>query len=238
MIVKGNLKAQTEFDVTIEDPAAFFAGLLKERLVQAGIEVRGNSMQQYVKKETGIQILHTFETPLSDVLDRCNKDSLSFAAESLVKTISAESVKGEKGQINGEWPHGLKLVGRYLESLGADSNLFRLDDGSGLSRNNRLTAQIIVSVLRDVYKSSDWKMFESSLSVGGEDGTTVKYFQNPRYKGNILGKTGYIAGVRAFSGVCKTPSGDILFSILTENGSSLTRNAINDITEAIFDGKF
>ena len=235
LIVKGSLNARAEFDVAIEKPAAFFAWLLKERLTQTGIEVRGNLVQQYVKKEPGIRILHTFETPLSDVLNRCNKDSLGLAAEALVKTISAEHTEGK---INGEWPHGLKLISRYLQSLGADPNEFQLDDGSGLSRDNRLTAQIIVSVLQDVYKSAGWKMFESSLAVGGEDGTAAKYFQNPRYKGNILGKTGYIAGVRSFSGVCKTPSGDILFSILTENGSSLTRRAINEITEAIFDGRF
>ncbi|MBM4103070.1 MAG: D-alanyl-D-alanine carboxypeptidase/D-alanyl-D-alanine-endopeptidase [Planctomycetes bacterium] len=235
MIVKGNLNKQTEFDVTIEKPSAFFAWLLKERLTQAGIEVRGNLLQQYVKKEPGIRTLHTFETPLSDVLGRCNKDSLGLAAESLVKTISAENTEG---RINGEWPHGLKRVGRYLQSLGADPNLFNLDDGSGLSRNNRLTPRIIVSVLRDVYGSPNWKMFEASLSVGGEDGTTVKYFHDPPYKGNILGKTGYISGVRAFSGICKTPEGDILFSILTEKGGSSVRKAINDITEAIFDCRF
>jgi D-alanyl-D-alanine carboxypeptidase/D-alanyl-D-alanine-endopeptidase (penicillin-binding protein 4) len=235
LIVKGKLNTQTEFDLAIENPAAFFAWLVREYLTRSGIEVKGNLLQQYVKKETGLKILHTFETPLSDVLDRCNKDSLGFAAESLVKTISAENTEG---RINGEWPHGLSLIGRYLQSLGADPNVFSFDDGSGLSRNNRLTTQMIVSVLRDIHQTPDWKMFEASLSVGGEDGTTAKYFQDPRYKGNILGKTGYISGVRAFSGVCKTPHGDILFSILTENGGSEIRTVINQITEAIFDGRF
>jgi D-alanyl-D-alanine carboxypeptidase/D-alanyl-D-alanine-endopeptidase (penicillin-binding protein 4) len=235
LIVKGKLNTQTEFNLAIENPAAFFAWLVREHLARAGIEVKGNLLQQYVKKETDLKILHTFETPLSDVLDRCNKDSLGMAAESLVKTISAQNTEG---RINGEWPHGLSLIERYLQSLGADPNVFCFDDGSGLSRNNRLTTQIIVSVLRDIYQTPDWKMFEASLSVGGEDGTTAKYFQDPRYKGNILGKTGYISGVRAFSGVCKTPRGDILFSILTESGGSQTRAVINQITEAIFDGRF
>jgi D-alanyl-D-alanine carboxypeptidase/D-alanyl-D-alanine-endopeptidase (penicillin-binding protein 4) len=235
LIVKGKLKTQTEFDLAIEKPAAFFAWLVRENLSRAGIEVKGNLLQQYVKNQPDIKILHTFETPLSDVLDRCNKDSLGLAAESLVKTISAENTEG---RINGEWPHGLNMIERYLQSLGDDPNVFCFDDGSGLSRNNRLTTQIIVSVLRDIYQTPDWKMFEASMSVGGEDGTAAKYFQNPRYKGNILGKTGYISGVRAFSGVCKTPHGDILFSILTENGGSQIRTVINQITEAIFDGRY
>jgi serine-type D-Ala-D-Ala carboxypeptidase/endopeptidase (penicillin-binding protein 4) len=235
LYVRGRLNTQTEFDLAIEKPAAFFAWLIREQLNRAGIEVKGSLLEQYVKKEPDIKILHTFETPLSDVLTRCNKDSLGLAAESLVKTISAEQTEG---RINGEWSHGLNLIGRYLETLGADPNVFHFDDGSGLSRNNRLTTQIIVSVLRDIYQTPNWKMFEASLSIGGEDGTAAKYFQNPKYKGNILGKTGYISGVRAFSGVCKTPGGDILFSILTENGGSQIRTVINQITEAVFDGRY
>ncbi|MBN2513530.1 MAG: D-alanyl-D-alanine carboxypeptidase/D-alanyl-D-alanine-endopeptidase [Sedimentisphaerales bacterium] len=235
LIVKGNLRGATSFDVAIEKPVAFFAWHLKECLASEGIDVQGGLLGQYVKHNPSLQILHTFETRLADVLYRCNKDSLGLAAESLIKTISAEQTKG---RINGEWPHGLTLAGNYLCSLGADPNDFVLDDGSGLSRNNRLTARIIVSVLKDLYISSDWAMFESSLSVGGEDGTTSKYFQEPQYQGRILGKTGYISGVRAFSGICKTPSGDILFSILTEGGNGLTRNWINEITKSIYDRKF
>lgn len=235
LIVKGNLNKSVGFDIAIEKPSAFFAWHLKERLIQQGVSVRGELLGQYIKNDPNFRIIHTFETPLTDVLDRCNKDSLGLAAESLVKTISAEKTFG---RINGEWPHGLSLTAEYLCSLGADSNDFKLDDGSGLSRNNRLTTRVIVSVLKDMYAAASWPRFEQSLSVGGQDGTTTRYFQNPRYRGNILGKTGYIAGVRAFSGVCKTPSGDILFSILTENGNGLTREAINDITELIFDRQF
>ncbi|MEN6306927.1 MAG: D-alanyl-D-alanine carboxypeptidase/D-alanyl-D-alanine-endopeptidase [Anaerohalosphaeraceae bacterium] len=235
LIVKGNLGAPTSFDIAIEKPSAFFAWHLKECIASQGIEVKGRLVGQYIKNDPGLQVLHTFETPLADVLYRSNKDSLGLAAESLIKTISAEQTEG---RINGEWPHGLTLVGNYLCSLGADPNDFVLDDGSGLSRNNRMTTRIIVSVLKDLYTSPNWAMFESSLSVGGEDGTTSKYFQEPQYRGRILGKTGYISGVRAFSGICKTPSGDILFSILTEAGNGLTRNWINEITKSIFDRKF
>lgn len=235
LIVKGKLNTPVGFDVAIEKPAAFFAWHLKERLIQRGITVQGDLLGKYVKNDPNVRVIHTFQTPLTDVLDRSNKDSLGLAAESLIKTISAEQTVG---RINGEWPHGLSLVSDYLCSLGADPNTFKLDDGSGLSRNNRLTAEIIVSVLKDMYSGTNWARFEQSLSVGGEDGTTTRYFQNPRYRGKILGKTGYISGVRAFSGICKTPSGDILFSILTEKGNGLTREAINDITELIFDRKF
>ncbi len=72
-----------------------------------------------------------------------------------------------------------------------------------------------------------------SLVAGGVSGTIGKYFKEAPYKGNIIGKTGYISGIRTFSGLCKTPKGDYIFSILTSGGSPATRTAINDIAKAI-----
>lgn len=233
LLVKGRLNKQAGFDVAIENPAGLFASVLCDSLRNAGVTVRGQLLQKYVKADPSLKPLTVIETPLRDVLKRCNTDSLGLAAECLVKTVSAEHTEGK---INGEWAHGLKLAADYLRSLQIADGQFVLDDGSGLSRNNRLTCEAIVAVLSDMHKSPHAQMFFDSLAVGGVDGTAAKFFGQAPYKGNILGKTGYIAGVRSFSGLCRTPRGDILFSILTEGGNSTTRTCINDITREIFDG--
>ncbi len=124
---------------------------------------------------------------------------------------------------------------RYLRTLGAADSQFVLDDGSGLSRKNKLTANVITKVLLAQYNGRNRKFFMGSLAAGGVSGTIVKYFKEPAYKGNIIGKTGYISGVRSFSGLCKTAKGDYIFSILTSGGSPTTRTAINDIEKAIID---
>jgi len=235
LFVRGNLKQQAGFDVAIERPAGLFANLLARRLKEAGIAIGGHVVQKYVSNDPGLNPLKTFSTPLWDALDRCNKDSLGLAAECLIKTISAENTQG---RINGEWSHGLTLVGRYLNSLGIDDAQFHLDDGSGLSRNNRLSCKVLTAVLCQVYQKPYADRFMATLAGAGVDGTIGKYFHEAPYRGNILGKTGYIDGVRTFSGVCRTPRGDIIFSILTEGGNSITRQCINDITKAIFDGTF
>lgn len=235
LLIKGKLNQSAGFDVAIEKPHFLFVSILADRLKAAEIPIRGQLVQKYVKNDNAIQPLKTFETPIEDVLLRCNKNSLGLAAESLVKTISAENTQG---QINGEWPHGITLTGRYLKSLGISDEQFVIDDGSGLSRKNRLSPTVLVAVLKDVYAGDNRKIFFQSLATGGVDGTISKYFRQSPYKGNILGKTGYIANVRSFSGICKTPQGDILFSILTEGGNGNTRRCINDITKAFYDRKF
>ena len=233
--IRGNINQAAGFDVAIERPAGLFANLLSRQLRAAGIAINGRIIQKYVQGEPELTCLHVFSTPIWDALDRCNKDSLGLAAESLIKTISAENTQG---RINGEWPHGLKLIARYLNTLGVDDAQFTLDDGSGLSRNNRLSCKVLVGVLRDITQKPYADRYITTLAEAGNDGTIQRFFQQTPYRGNIYGTTGYIANVRTFSGVCRTPRGDIIFSILTQGGNPATRDAINDITKAIFDGTF
>jgi D-alanyl-D-alanine carboxypeptidase/D-alanyl-D-alanine-endopeptidase (penicillin-binding protein 4) len=234
LLVRGNLNQKAGFDVAIENPAGLFASVFNDKLKACEISVKGQLLQKHVKQDSGIRYLVIFKTPIADVLKRCNTDSLGLAAESLVKTISAENTQG---RINGEWEHGLKLISRYLDSLKVSKEQYTLDDGSGLSRNNRLTTTSLVAVLRDMYGSENAGVFTSSLAIGGQSGTIKKYFHQAPYKENIIGKTGYISGVRSFSGICKSPKGDIIFSILTEKGNGNTRRCINEIAQAIYDGK-
>jgi D-alanyl-D-alanine carboxypeptidase/D-alanyl-D-alanine-endopeptidase (penicillin-binding protein 4) len=104
-----------------------------------------------------------------------------------------------------------------------------------LSRQNELSANAVTRVLRDVYKSRNWKLYRDSLAVGGLDGTIRRYFKEEKYKGKVLGKTGFISGVKTFSGMCSTTGGDYIFSILANNANGQTRKTINDIAKAIID---
>ncbi|MCF7956279.1 MAG: D-alanyl-D-alanine carboxypeptidase/D-alanyl-D-alanine-endopeptidase [Phycisphaerae bacterium] len=231
LILKGKCRIAEGVEVAIENPAMFFGTVLSERLNAGGIKVTGSVKEKYVKNDPGIEILKVYSTPLTDVLARCNKDSFNLAAESLVKTLSAEHTSGK---INGEWKHGFVLTGRYLNRLGIKDDQYCFDDGCGLSRKNRLTADAIARVLTRMYHSDNSRLYIDSLAVGGVEGTAAKYFNEPKYKGKVFAKTGYISGVRAFSGYVKTDDGDYIFSILTEGGGSYVRTAINDIVKAIF----
>ncbi|MBN1456788.1 MAG: D-alanyl-D-alanine carboxypeptidase/D-alanyl-D-alanine-endopeptidase [Sedimentisphaerales bacterium] len=230
--VYGKCHKSAGFDVAIERPAAMFGFILAERLRLADIEVRGELLERYVKKDTKIKIIKTFTTKMPDVLSRCNKDSMALSAESLLKTLSAENTTGE---INGEWSHGLTLVSRFLKGSGVDNDQFVLSDARGLSRKNMLSPNAITMVLFNMYSSDSRGVFFDSFAVGGVDGTLKKYFYQKKHKGNVIGKTGYINNVKSLSGMCKTPKGDYLFSILTNGANGKTRTAINDIAKAIID---
>jgi D-alanyl-D-alanine carboxypeptidase/D-alanyl-D-alanine-endopeptidase (penicillin-binding protein 4) len=218
--------------VAIDRPPAFLGFLLAEELKRTGIAVRGRLLEKEVSLTEQFKTLAVYRSSIWDVFERCNKDSLGLAAEALLKTVAASRQPSGKG---GSWPVGQQLISKYLLSLGIPSDQFLIDDGSGLSEKNMLSANTISTVLLDLYKSPNWQNYKQTLAVGGMDGTAGKWFDEPKYKGKVFGKTGYIEGVKSFSGVCSTNAGDRIFSIITNNANGNTRQAINDIVKAIID---
>ncbi len=233
IVIYGRCKDRVgQFDVAIERPAAFFGFLLCENLAKAGIKTNGQLIEKTLDDHCNFRLITQYSTPLADCLLRSNKRSLGLAAEAMLKTIAANNNPDGK---NGSWDRGRELISEFLMGLGIDKSQFYIDDGSGLSRQNELSANAITKVLLHIYNSDNWKLYKESLAIGGVDGTIAKYFKEKKYKGKISGKTGYINGVRAFSGLCITEQGDYIFSIIVNNTNGQTRGVINDITKAIFD---
>ena len=233
IVIYGRCKDRVgPFDVAIERPAAFFGFLLYENLTKSGIRTRGQLIEKTLDDPSDFKLLTQYVTPLADCLARSNKNSLGLAAEALLKTIAANNNPEGK---NGSWDRGRGLISEYLLGLGIDESQFYIDDASGLSRQNELSAYAITKVLLNIYNSRNWELYKDSFAVGGVDGTIARYFKEEKYKGKISGKTGYINGVRSFSGLCSTGQGDYIFSILANNTNGQTRGVINDIAKAIID---
>jgi D-alanyl-D-alanine carboxypeptidase/D-alanyl-D-alanine-endopeptidase (penicillin-binding protein 4) len=197
-----------------------------------GIKVNGRPVEKPIDPNCSFRMLAEYSTSLADCLERANKNSLGLAAESMLKTIAANAGTDKK---NGSWAEGRQIISQYLLSLSVDKGEFNIDDGSGLSRENRLSANAITRVLLDVYRGKNWQLYKDCLAEGGVEGTIGRYFKEEEYKGKIFGKTGYIEKVKSFSGVCNTKKGDYIFSILANNANDHSREAINDIAKAVID---
>jgi serine-type D-Ala-D-Ala carboxypeptidase/endopeptidase (penicillin-binding protein 4) len=75
-----------------------------------------------------------------------------------------------------------------------------LENGSGLSRRERLTAGGLAQLLASADASPVREEFASSLAVAAMDGTVQRRFQNGTVAGQALLKTGSLDGVRALAG--------------------------------------
>lgn len=183
-------------NVTLHDPAMFFGKLLAERLAGQGVDVASIVRPGEDDRIPQGRVLHRIQTPMQAVLARCNKDSQNLFAECLLKRMG-HAFTGAPGS----WENGAAAVRMFLhERMGSRGAAITIADGSGMSRNNRISARHMVSLLSAMHQ--DDKLgppLRESLSVGGEDGTLQLRFRRG-VAGQVYGKSGYINQVSALSG--------------------------------------
>tara|TARA_Y100000294_G_scaffold82057_1_gene77091 strand:- start:6252 stop:7745 length:1494 start_codon:yes stop_codon:yes gene_type:complete len=196
--------------LNITQPTYYAAKVFKEYLRRAGVEVTGEARVAPVPEDAYGLSNHT-SVPLSLILRGLNKFSNNFVAEQILKTIGAE-LYGQPGTTE----NGLRAMEEYMLSLGHESGQFRVLDGSGLSRQNRLSPDQIVSVLRDMYSNLGvYPEFVSALGVMGRDGNVHKRMNGHNGSEKARVKTGTLSFISALSGYFQSADGErFAFSIL------------------------
>jgi serine-type D-Ala-D-Ala carboxypeptidase/endopeptidase (penicillin-binding protein 4) len=91
-------------------------------------------------------------------------------------------------------------VKRWVARRKLDMPELVLENGSGLSRRERISAGSLARLLLAADASPVREEFASSLAVAAMDGTVQKRFQNGSVAGQALLKTGTLDGVRALAG--------------------------------------
>jgi D-alanyl-D-alanine carboxypeptidase/D-alanyl-D-alanine-endopeptidase (penicillin-binding protein 4) len=202
---------------TVDRPALYFARMLRTTLVAKGIHVTGEAGEfedVYPTPPTApTRVLLSYRSaPLSEIARVQMKVSQNQYAETLLRTLGAQSGEGTAEA-------GDKVVREVLDGWGIPSDAYVLVDGSGLSRYNYVSAEVLVKVLQHVYNDPRLRdPFMATLPVGGQDGTIARRFVGTRAAGNVHAKTGSIANVRALSGYVTSLDGEMfVFSILANH---------------------
>jgi D-alanyl-D-alanine carboxypeptidase/D-alanyl-D-alanine-endopeptidase (penicillin-binding protein 4) len=225
-------------EVTVPDPPLYAARVLREALQEKEVAVGGTARvadEAYSCAFADRTPICVRRTSLLPVLRTMLKQSHNHYAEQVMKTIGAETAG------LGSWETGTGRAGRLLCEMGFNENEFNLADGSGLSRQNRLTPVLLAAVLEGMTRSEYADVFPSLLAVAGQDGTLARRLREEPYVGNVRGKTGYLTGVGALSGYATTRSGiEVAFSILVNDnprhpGGFSMRETVDTICRAIVD---
>lgn len=187
----------------VREPRDWFRAALASALESAGIRVDPDAV-------TPDRELGAVRTPLAPALLRVLRDSSNFDAEQCVRALGARV--GADGSLSG----GMAAVRTQLLALvGNLPSEVVLEDGSGLSRDNKLTPALLATVVREALRGPGSGLFLASLPVGGESGTLDDRFTDKRLAGRVMAKTGWINGCSSLSGVVKLDDGRLrIFSIL------------------------
>jgi D-alanyl-D-alanine carboxypeptidase/D-alanyl-D-alanine-endopeptidase (penicillin-binding protein 4) len=214
VIVRGGVPARsgaTEVFVSVEDPIHYFATVTAETFIRSGLKMEGRIVVTPRDPRSDWRAVSQHTTPLNIVVYVINKKSQNHYAEQLVKMIGAETKK------SGTWEAGTNAVTEWLTTkLGVPANEYHQADGSGMSRNNRASANAFIHLLTYMWKSPYRDDFVSSLPYSGDpDAKFGKRLKHQPYARQVYAKTGYIVGVVGLSGYVHAQSGKVYaFSFL------------------------
>ena len=217
--------------VTVPDPALYAACVLRDVLEREGVAVRGRARAAPAGAPADAEPLCVRSAALPAVLQAMLTRSHNHVAEQVLKTIGAETAG------RGSWETGTARAGALLREMGLGEDAFRLADGSGLSRANELTPELICALLLHMSRTSSGTRFADMLAAPAEEDTLRGRLTREPYRSAVRAKTGYLNGVGALSGYARTRSGtEVAFSILvnTSRPGSM-RDRVDALCRAIVD---
>ena len=114
-----------------------------------------------------------------------------------------------------------------------------LDNGSGLSRMERVSAENLARLLRMAWQSPVMPELVASLPVAGIDGTLRKRLDNQAATGRAHLKTGYLANVRAVAGYVLDTSGKrwIVVALINDPNARGGKPAIDLLLQWVAEGQ-
>ncbi len=216
--------------VGISHPGLLFVYLLRSSLAQRGVIFTGKSRTvpapAYANGPTtlrpagSIEIASMQSPPLSLIAAQTLKPSQNLYTELILRTLG-RVVPPSPG--SGDSPRtseeaGLEIVKSFLKEAGVNTSGLALTDGSGLSRNDMITAEASVQLLTYMGRHRYAGVFREALPIAGVDGTLRNRMKGTPAENNVRAKTGSLSSASSLAGYLTTAGGETLvFSIMVNN---------------------
>ena len=226
--------------VGISHPAMLFVYLLRNSLAQKGVTIVGKSRTTGeitqppmltdvpVAFNSGVpgpyanEIATLQSPPFSVIASQTLKPSQNLYTELILRTLGkstpAPATMTSLSQTSENL--GLEAVKSFLLTTGIRPDSLVLDDGSGLSRSDMITADATVQLLTFMSKHRYANIFRDALPIAGVDGTLRTRMRGTAAENNLRAKTGSLSSAASLGGYVTTAAGEKLaFSIMVNNYS-------------------
>jgi D-alanyl-D-alanine carboxypeptidase/D-alanyl-D-alanine-endopeptidase (penicillin-binding protein 4) len=205
----------------------FAFGLFKSIWEETGGEFSG-SYWNVIRPEKARPFFVFSSWSLADVITKVNKHSNNVMARQLLFTLGAEEFA-----VPGTEAGGRLVVAKWLQDRQLDPTELILDNGAGLSRESRISAEFLGEILRYAWESPFMPEFLSSLSVSGLDGTLARRFRDDPLTGKAHIKTGRLDNVAAIAGYLQARSGNRYVVVALQNHTDVQRGPGEEVQAAL-----
>ena len=210
----------------------FARGLFLDLWHEIGNKLRGHVRTGDVPAEA--RRLARIDSPaFSEVIRDMNKWSNNVIARQLYLTLGAESA-GAPATLD----KSFAAITGWLAAKGMDFPELVLENGSGLSRRDRISARHLADLLLAAGRGPTMPEFVASLPIAAVDGTAQKRFKNDGLAGLAHVKTGTLNGVRALAGFVLDRAGrlNVVVLLINHERAGLASAAEDALLLWVYDG--
>ena len=216
--------------IGMSHPAMLFVYMLRAALAQRGVTITGKSRTipasnflsttSVTQPNSMVEIASLQSPPFSVVAAQTLKPSQNLYTELILRTLG--KVNGPPSTaaktIRTTEEAGIEVVKTFLKEAGVDLSPLALTDGSGLSRNDMVTAESSVQLLTYMSRHRYATVFREALPIAGVDGTLRNRMKGTVAENNLRAKTGSLSSAATLSGYVTTAAGEnLVFSIMVNN---------------------
>ena len=194
----------------VDDPSLYAAQTFAAALVAQGIAVDGAPTHGVAAG--GRELASVESAELREIVTHVLEASDNEGAEVLSHQVG-KAVTGTAG-----FTDGAAAVVQTLQGLGVPPAGITLYDGSGLSRENRITPTALIAVLRAAFDPAhpELNAVTTALPVAGFTGSLTNRFDEPfpESRGLVRAKTGTLTNVSSLAGIAVDQDGHAMLFVL------------------------
>lgn len=201
--------------ISLLDHPIYTAGAVRAIWKELGGSINGNDREGTPPK--GAQLLvRSFSPDTVEIIRDINKYSNNTMARQVFLSIGAQF--RDKADKDDAWA-AQRVIRNWLARKGINASHLVMENGSGLSRNERISAREMAQLLQAAYHSPYSAEFISSLPLVGMDGTMRKRLKRTALQGQAHIKTGTLNTVRAIAGFARDRKGQtwVIVAFLNDN---------------------
>ncbi len=211
--------------------ARYFDAVFRQLWRELGGSIVG-VMREEKKLESARELLQWESPTLAQIIRDINKHSNNVMARQLLISLAtlptSTAVTPEVGAAQAK---------AWLDTLGVNSESVVIENGAGLSRKERLSANALSKVLYHAWHSPYMPEFIASLPIVGVDGTMIRTLKNSAVKARAHIKTGSLNDVASIAGYVKAKSGRWISVVCMINHAEANsaRTSFNELLEWIYE---
>ena len=190
--------------LSLLDHATYTAGAVRAIWKELGGSIQGQDRQASVPKSAKL-LARAYSPDLAEIIRDINKYSNNTMAQQLFLSLGAQFRTDADGD---DAKAAQRVVRQWLAKKGITAPHLVMENGSGLSRAERVSAREMAQMLQAAWKSPYAAEFISSMPIAGKDGTMRKRLKTTAMNGQAHIKTGTLNTVRAISGFSRDSNGD------------------------------